>query len=160
MEAAIPCNTEDMEMGSIDSWRRGIAEAEVKSVGTSVDGEFITPEAQRQKKERIRERAREERIAEEGSVRGSVKSGRSERTLRRVGSGSTLRQRDIPARSSSRVAPSETGRSMKSKHREKVKESKEKKPKKSSAISVLFKKKEKTGKRESDLSHRPKVLEV
>jgi hypothetical protein len=158
MESAIPC--EDIELGSIDSWRRGIAEAEMQSVGTSVDGEFITPEAMRQKKARIRERAREERIVEEGSVRGSV---RSERTIRRVGSESTLRKRDVPARTSSRVAPSETGRSertSKSKHSESVKEIKEKKAKKSSAISVLFKKKEKSGKRESELSHRPKLLEV
>ncbi|KAL9043921.1 MAG: hypothetical protein Q9214_002907, partial [Letrouitia sp. 1 TL-2023] len=29
----------------IENWRRGITEAEVQSVGTSVDGEFITPQA-------------------------------------------------------------------------------------------------------------------
>lgn len=33
------------DVGAIDNWRRGIAEAEEESVGTSVDGEFITPEA-------------------------------------------------------------------------------------------------------------------
>lgn len=33
------------DVSTIDNWRRGIAEAEVQSVGTSVDGEFITPEA-------------------------------------------------------------------------------------------------------------------
>ena len=33
------------DVSMIDSWRRGIAEAEERSVGTSVDGEFITPEA-------------------------------------------------------------------------------------------------------------------
>jgi hypothetical protein len=50
-----------IEMGSIESWRRGIADAETESIGTSVDGEFITPEAARQKKERIKERRREHR---------------------------------------------------------------------------------------------------
>ena len=33
------------DVSLIDNWRRGIAEAEERSVGTSVDGEFITPEA-------------------------------------------------------------------------------------------------------------------
>lgn len=33
------------DVSTIDNWRRGIAEAEEQSVGTSVDGEFITPEA-------------------------------------------------------------------------------------------------------------------
>ena len=33
------------DISTIDNWRRGIAEAEEQSVGTSVDGEFITPEA-------------------------------------------------------------------------------------------------------------------
>jgi hypothetical protein len=31
----------------IEMWRRGIADAEAESVGTTVDGEFITPEARR-----------------------------------------------------------------------------------------------------------------
>lgn len=33
------------DVSNIDSWRRGIAEVEAESVGTSVDGEFITPQA-------------------------------------------------------------------------------------------------------------------
>lgn len=35
----------DGDISRIDSWRRGIAEVEEQSVGTSVDGEFITPQA-------------------------------------------------------------------------------------------------------------------
>lgn len=35
----------DSDVSRIESWRRGIAEAEVQSIATSVDGEFITPEA-------------------------------------------------------------------------------------------------------------------
>lgn len=33
------------DVNRIDNWRRGIAEVEAQSVGTSVDGEFITPHA-------------------------------------------------------------------------------------------------------------------
>ncbi len=33
------------DINMIESWRRGIAEVEEQSVGTSVDGEFITPQA-------------------------------------------------------------------------------------------------------------------
>lgn len=33
------------DVNRIDSWRRGIAEVEEQSIGTSVDGEFITPRA-------------------------------------------------------------------------------------------------------------------
>lgn len=33
------------DVGRIDNWRRGIAEVQAESAGTSVDGEFITPQA-------------------------------------------------------------------------------------------------------------------
>lgn len=154
---------EGTEMGSIDTWRRGIADAEAQSVATSVDGEFITPEAARQKKERIKERRREERQAK--SVRAeSVVSGstRSERTIRRAGSESTLRQRDIPIRSSSTMPPSESGRSSRSRKESKGKEIvvSEKEKKKKSALSVIFKRGKDRGKdiRESTVSHRPRVV--
>ena len=156
------------EMGSIDHWRRGIAEAEAASVATSVDGEFITPEAARQRKDRIRERAAEERWSREvgmGSQATSV-SGRSERTVRRVGSESTIRRKDIPIRSSSTMPPSETGRSERSRREGKAKEvvvTKEKKAKKSSALTVLFKKNKDKGKKEEkerSSSHRPKMIEI
>lgn len=35
----------DVDVSRVDNWRRGIAEVEEQSVGTSVDGEFITPHA-------------------------------------------------------------------------------------------------------------------
>lgn len=153
------------DLGSIDVWRRGIAEVEAQSVSTSVDGEFITPEAARQKKERIRERAREERRA--GSVSGSVKSERSERTIRRVGSESTIRRKDVTEHASSKVSASETGRSERSsssKKESKGKEvvMKEKRSKKSSAIGVLFKKskEKKLREKEAALSLRPKIIEL
>ncbi|KAF7950147.1 hypothetical protein EAE96_007442 [Botrytis aclada] len=67
-EEAMPYEAYEEELSSIDIWRRGIADAEIESVGTSVDGEYITPTAARQKEsrhaERIRQRAAEERIDE------------------------------------------------------------------------------------------------
>ncbi|KAF2654807.1 hypothetical protein K491DRAFT_457515 [Lophiostoma macrostomum CBS 122681] len=39
---------EPKELSSIEMWRRGIAEVEAGSAGTTVDGEFITPGATRQ----------------------------------------------------------------------------------------------------------------
>jgi hypothetical protein len=151
------------DLGSIDVWRRGIAEVEAQSVATSVDGEFITPEAARQKRERIKERARDER--REGSVVGSVRSERSQRTVRRVGSDSTIRRKDAPERSMSKVAASEIGSersssTSKSKGKEMV--LKEKKSKKSSAIGVLFKKSKEKKEREKEatLSLRPKMIEL
>ncbi|TVY20860.1 hypothetical protein LARI1_G001543 [Lachnellula arida] len=109
MEEAIVYD--DFEMGSVESWRRGIADVEMESVSTSVDGEFITPEAARRKKEHIKDRAKEERKKSKSRKAESVMS---ESTVR---SESTIRQRDLPARSSSRKAlpaPSESGRSERS----------------------------------------------
>lgn len=167
-----------LEMGSIESWRRGIADVEDRSVATSVDGEFITPMAANQKKERIKERAREERrhpkapesVASERSVRTS-KTGKS---VRRRDSASDVRvstfaPRDVPVRSSSsKTAPakSESGRSERShssRHESKGKEvvvmSKEKK-KKSSPLSILFKKHKDKKEGEERSSHRPKLIEM
>lgn len=154
---------DEMELSSIDSWRRGIAEVEAQSVATSADGEFITPEAMRQTKERIRERAREERIVEEGSVVGSV---RSERTLRRADTAPLVQNKSFAASevslrsSSSKVAPSQSGRSRKGKEVLMLEDS-DRKLKKSSTLSELFKKKDKSSRgRESVMSHRPKLVDI
>lgn len=149
----------DIELSSIDSWRRGIADAEAQSSGTSIDGEFITPEAAKQKKERIRDGARDGRIVEEGSVISS--------RSRRTDNESTIRRKDVPKSSASKTPGSEAGRSRKSeKGRRKetlMIEPAEKKPKKgsSAALMVLFKKGKK-GKedKESVLSLRPKAIEI
>jgi hypothetical protein len=178
---------EAAEMGSIESWRRGITDVERQSVSTSVDGEFITPEAARRKKEHIRERAKEERKKGKSRKAESViserteRSERSERTVRRVGSESTIRQRDIPIRSSSSRAaptraltmPSESGRSERSERSRKESKGKElvlsagkEKKEKKSALSVFLKKHKEKGKskdgseRSHSRSHRPKMLEM
>ncbi len=170
---------EAFETGSIESWRRGIADIEEQSVATSVDGEFITPEAARRKKEHIRERKREERdhshsVRAESVISESVKSERSERSerkVRRINSESTVRpKRPSPLRSSTTdVAESETGRSEKTdRSRKSSKVGKElvlkEKKKKTSTISSIFKKtkdkKEKDDVRVSTLSHRPRIIEM
>jgi hypothetical protein len=48
-EPATPAETMDelRELSSVEKWRRGIADEQARSVGTSVDGEFITPLASR-----------------------------------------------------------------------------------------------------------------
>jgi hypothetical protein len=139
------------DLGSIESWRRGIAEEEARSIATSVDGEFITPEAARVRKERIRERAKEERS------RGVADSDR------------TIRRKEVPARSTtSRTVVSESVKSESTvKPRKEAKESKEKKVKKSSALTVLFKKsvksekdKASTARSKSTENHKPKLLEL
>ncbi|RDL37145.1 uncharacterized protein BP5553_04578 [Venustampulla echinocandica] len=164
---------DNFEMGSIESWRRGIAEVEVQSVGTSVDGEFITPEAARQKKERIRERAREERHRHSGAESVvSERSHRSHRSVRRRGSEGTIQATEVSVKSTSkaRPAPSESGKTSRSERKRKESKGKEvqvvtkEKKKKSSALSLLFKKhKDQVKDSESSghsRSHRPKMIEI
>ena len=70
------------DVSTIESWRRGIAEAEGQSVGTSVDGEFITPEAFSLSKldlndkstSRLRERDVESGSRRSGGTKGSGKT--------------------------------------------------------------------------------------
>lgn len=152
-----------LEMGSIESWRRGIAEVEAQSVSTSVDGEFITPEAARQRKERIRERKKEER--DHHARAESVTSESTVKAARKAGSGSTVWRKNFPKSSSSRVAPSESGRSERSRREGEGKEVmvvKEKEKKKKSALSVIFKKKDKGKDKDGSESgsHRPKLVEL
>ncbi|KAF7858914.1 hypothetical protein EAF04_008955 [Stromatinia cepivora] len=101
-EEAMPCEAYEKELSSIDIWRRGIADAELESVGTSVDGEYITPTAARQKEsrnaERIRQRAAEERIDEDDEETRSIMSRLTSKSRR---------SKTLPIRSSSsRYEPS------------------------------------------------------
>jgi hypothetical protein len=167
----------DGDLSSIESWRRGIADEGARSVTISVDGEFITPEAVRLKKERIRERAREERRRGSTSAERSSRGGGYERERERPrrassadGSQRTITRKPIPSRSGSRTVVSESVRSestVKPSSSRKEKETKEKKTKKPSALAVLFKKgagkseKEKVGSSSGSKSHKqPKLLEM
>lgn len=117
--------TYDEELSSIECWRRGIADVEAESVATSADGEFITPGAERLKKERIRERAREERRS---TVAPSVVStGTSRRNGQHLGTRSRAR--------------SESGRTEKSSRpRKDITEILSKEKKSKNPLTLLFKK--------------------
>ena len=81
-----PTMDEMIEIGGdanrIENWRRGISEAQESSVGTSVEGEFITPMAANLSRLNLREeRVRESRREADGlnSVKGTktLRSGKS-----------------------------------------------------------------------------------
>jgi len=66
----------------IEMWRRGIADVEAESVGTTVDGEFITPEAGRRLIEEgkitpAELKAPEEGASEKGKKRKTKKAGKT-----------------------------------------------------------------------------------
>ncbi|KAI6713606.1 hypothetical protein JHW43_003849 [Diplocarpon mali] len=148
---------EGTEFGSIETWRRGIADVEVESVATSVDGELITPEAARQKKERIRDKRREERRTKRAG--SAVESVRSERTIRPVPSKSTLRPMNVHAGT---VVASEGGSRRKSKSRRTIKE-KEREPETKSTLSTIFsrgRESRRERRRESVVAHRPRIVEL
>jgi len=75
MEEPLRLQELEPELSRVEMWRRGIADVAVESVGTSVDGEFITPVASR-------------RLLEEGTIRPEdirepSDAGRTEREERR-----------------------------------------------------------------------------
>lgn len=107
------------ELSRIDNWRRGISEAAEGSVGTSVDGEFITPHAANLSRLNLREeRIKESRREAEGlkSVRGTKSS-----------KGSKDGTESKPSRSSRGSRTTKEGR-----------EKKEKKEKKQSPLRMMF----------------------
>jgi hypothetical protein len=91
---AIRCDTRDISdlnrpviggdgsggITGIESWRRGIAEEHARSVAMSAEGEYITPDALRRKKEMIKDRKRMERSVTAADDR----DGRSRSHSRRV----------------------------------------------------------------------------
>ena len=131
---ADPGMDEMLELGGdvsmIDNWRRGIAEAEEQSVGTSVDGEFITPEAFSLSKLDLSDKNTTE-------IRKSDVESRSRRSGSTKGSGeaSSKSESKRSSRGSSRASAkgSEHGKSNEKK------EKKEKKAKKPSPLRLMFK---------------------
>ncbi|KAJ9626892.1 hypothetical protein H2203_003348 [Taxawa tesnikishii (nom. ined.)] len=100
------------DLSRIEMWRRGIADVEAESLGTSVDGEFITPAAGKY-------------LVAEGVIREEdLKSTRSEKSRK-------------SSKSKSKAPKSETGRSEKNEKssREKKERSKKKEP---SGLRMLF----------------------
>ena len=74
------------DVNRIDNWRRGISEVEVESTGTSVDGEFITPQAAFMSREALHENGSRD-AKKESRRKKSVKppkssSSKSSKTLK------------------------------------------------------------------------------
>ncbi|MCJ1387573.1 hypothetical protein MMC18_000416 [Xylographa bjoerkii] len=107
------------DINRIENWRRGISEAEERSVGTSVEGEFITPMAANL----ARLNLQEERIRDSRREAHGLNSARGERTSR-------------SGRSSKGSKSSKTSKTDKDKKEKKEKEKKEKKP---SPLRLMFK---------------------
>lgn len=103
-EEAIPFDPENYDDSVIESWRRGIADVET----SAVEEEYITPKADKLRKDRIKERQREER---QRRVEPSLSAQSSRSDL----SGSTVRRKPLPAYlDDSRTAVTESGRSERS----------------------------------------------
>ena len=132
-----PGMDEMLEIGGdvtrIDNWRRGIAEIEEHSVGTSVDGEFITPQAAALSRLNMNEsRGSELRRKEVGS--GSTKASSKASGSR----GSSEKGSKASSKVSSK-ASSKTDSKVDSKSSSKPKkEKKEKKVKKSSPLRLML----------------------
>ena len=107
------------EVSSIENWRQGIADVEASSVGTSVDGEFITPTAARLSRLNLAETSTERTRSSEPS-----EPPRRTRTTRSIKSSASSR--------SSSSSKSEGG-----KERKKRKPKKEEKPKPSPLRNVF-----------------------
>jgi len=125
------------DLSRIDNWRRGISEAAEGSVGTSVEGEFITPMAAGMSRlslqeERIREGRMEARglMSVGGSRNGGSRAGETSRaSSQREKSEKSERQKK------EKGEKSEKGRSEKEKTE---KEKKKEKGKKSSPLRAMF----------------------
>ena len=113
----------------IDNWRRGIAEEQTHSLGTSVDGEFITPQAAALSRLNLAEtKAPSRGEAKERKKPGSSRSGS-----------------EVPSRSGSKSGSKAGSKASSTKSRSKdggsstsSKEKKEKKVKKPSPLRLMF----------------------
>ena len=149
-EEAIPFDPENYDDSVIESWRRGIADVEE----SAVEDEFITPKADKLRRERSKLRKREEREREGGLAPPSLSAQSSRSDL----SQSIIRRKPLPKyldddekseRSSGTRRTERTERSHKSgrsyatakpdKKEKKEREKKDKGEKKPSALRMMFK---------------------
>ena len=115
------------DVSTIDNWRRGIAEAEEQSVGTSVDGEFITPEALSLSKLDLNGRG-SSGVREKDGEGGSRRSGSTKGSGKKSSRSHSKRSSKGSSKASSKG--SEQGEST---------DKKEKKAKKPSPLRLMFK---------------------
>jgi len=153
-------------LGRLETWRRGVADVEAVSVGTSVDGEFITPTAAAMSGMDVTTahvpRDRRSMCQEDASVTSSRRSRRSSRDtypnthahkenrvevpargssrlFRSESTKAPTRSRASSKRTTSRAGSSEAGSGNQSSERDKDKRSKEKKKKKGpSRLRLMF----------------------
>ncbi|KEQ87088.1 hypothetical protein M438DRAFT_268779 [Aureobasidium pullulans EXF-150] len=83
----------DSDLSHIEVWRRGIADAEAQSLGTSVDGEFLTPDAGRQ--------LVADGVLREGDLK-SMRSGKSHKTSKSKKSKKESKSEKLSSTSSSK----------------------------------------------------------
>jgi hypothetical protein len=123
------------ELSSIENWRRGIADAELESVGTSIDGEYITPEVARRKSlsEKIRQRAMEERGVDESLYDDDETRTQASRKSR----SSSHRSKTFPIRSRSPVEESVAGDSVRSARTSKSRKSRKSRSEKAESEIVM-----------------------
>jgi hypothetical protein len=89
------------ELSSVERWRRGIADEQARSVGTSVDGEFITPIASRT-------------LIEEGKLTEADFKPKEKEKDRKKREKKEGKSEAASSKAKSRVAESEAGRSVRS----------------------------------------------
>jgi len=114
------------DLSRIEMWRRGIADAESQSVGTSVDGEFITPQASRRlieegvlAPEQVR-RPNSRRAGSESSRRHRRARSDGEKTEGTSKTGRPHRSRTVTSSSTRRTATSKAVSSSQSGKRQKA----------------------------------------
>ncbi|KAH8816031.1 hypothetical protein F5884DRAFT_665416 [Xylogone sp. PMI_703] len=132
--------TYDEELSSIEYWRRGIADVEAISVATGPDGEFITPESEKLRLEKIRERAKEERRSTvDPSVIGSStsrKEGHHKPRSRAARSESGRTERSVRSERSARSERTERSQKPKKETSDPISD----RNKIKNALAILFKK--------------------
>ncbi|KAK2734506.1 hypothetical protein FQN57_001670 [Myotisia sp. PD_48] len=136
MDELMELNELNRGMSRVEGWRRGVADSEAESVGTSVDGEFITPTAAAMSRAYL---PQHDRISELRGIPPPPPSGTDYET------GSSYTRHSRASKSSRRSSSSKAsdGTEKSKKHR-KDKEKKEKKDKKDkskklSPLRLLFK---------------------
>ena len=126
------------DVSRIDTWRRGVAESEVMSPGTSVEGEFITPTAFQMSRLHLNETpppGPRPRMARASTIATS--------SARSIKSGSSSRSKSHRSKSAKDVSQSKDGSSSrdasKSKDKQKGKQGESKSKPKPSPLRLMFK---------------------
>ncbi|GAD97596.1 conserved hypothetical protein [Paecilomyces variotii No. 5] len=138
MDQMFELNEENLSR--VEVWRRGVADVEASSVGTSVDGEFITPTAAAMSgiDVTLAGMSRDPRFKYEDdiSMASSHRSRRSHRSKAHSSAAPSRAHSKAPSKAPSR-APSKAPSKAHSKVSEKEKKPKEK-PKRSSRLKLMF----------------------